>query len=45
MNSIFNFFVHNWRFSFLLSFIVIMMGVLGLYTLQRESFPSVILPQ
>lgn len=35
------FFVDNWRFSFLLTALMLILGVLGLNLLQRESFPPV----
>ncbi len=41
MTPIFRFFVDNWRFSALLTVIVLLMGLLGLGILQRESFPPV----
>lgn len=41
MTSLFKFFISNWRFSFLLTFIIVIMGSIGLFTLQREAFPPV----
>jgi multidrug efflux pump subunit AcrB len=41
MRSIFAFFVSNWRFSFVLTFMMALAGVLGLWSLQREAFPPV----
>jgi multidrug efflux pump subunit AcrB len=41
MNTVFRFFVENWRFSILLTVLAVLMGVIGLGLLQRESFPPV----
>jgi len=41
MNQIFLFFIRNWRFSFLLTIMTLLMGLLGLGILQRETFPPV----
>lgn len=41
MNSIFKFFVENWKFSFLLTVLTVLIGLLGLGILQRETFPPV----
>jgi multidrug efflux pump subunit AcrB len=41
VSLIFRFFVANWRFSFLVTAMAIIMGLLGLGLLQRESFPPV----
>ncbi len=41
MNSIFKFFVDNWKFSFLLTLLTVIIGILGLGILQRETFPPV----
>jgi multidrug efflux pump subunit AcrB len=41
MSAIFRFFIDNWKFSFLLTFMLILSGIMGLYLLQRESFPPV----
>ena len=41
MKRIFTFFVDNWKFSFLLTVFVIILGFMSLGILQRESFPPV----
>ncbi len=41
MEKLINFFVTNWRLSFILSLFILISGFLGLATLQRESFPPV----
>jgi multidrug efflux pump subunit AcrB len=41
MKNIMNFFITNWRFSFILTFFIFLSGLVGLWTLQRESFPPV----
>ena len=41
MNRLFEFFVDNWKFSFLATACVLLVGVLSFSQLQRESFPPV----
>jgi multidrug efflux pump subunit AcrB len=41
MNKFFDFFVDNWKFSFLATACVILVGVLSFSQLQREAFPPV----
>jgi len=41
MKSLIEFFVTNWRVSFILTALIILSGIFGLRTLQRESFPTV----
>jgi multidrug efflux pump subunit AcrB len=41
MNRLFSFFVDNWKFSFLTSAFVFIVGILSFSLLQRESFPPV----
>jgi multidrug efflux pump subunit AcrB len=41
MNKFFAFFVDNWKFSFLLTACVVLIGILCSGQLQRESFPPV----
>lgn len=41
MYKIIQFFVTNWRLSFILTFFIMLAGLVGLATLQRESFPPV----
>jgi multidrug efflux pump subunit AcrB len=41
MKRIFTFFVDNWKFSFLLTVFVFILGFMSLGILQRESFPPV----
>jgi multidrug efflux pump subunit AcrB len=41
MTKVFEFFVVNWRFSFLMTAMIALMGILGLGILQRETFPPV----
>lgn len=41
MYKIIQFFVTNWRLSFILTFFIMLAGLVGLSTLQRESFPPV----
>jgi len=41
MNRIFAFFVDNWKFSFLTTAFVFVVGILSFNLLQRESFPPV----
>lgn len=37
----FSFFIDNWRFSFVVTFAILLLGLLGLKALQREAFPPV----
>ncbi|MFZ4405350.1 MAG: efflux RND transporter permease subunit, partial [Pseudobdellovibrionaceae bacterium] len=41
MNNVFKFFVDNWKFSLLLTVLTVIVGLLGLGILQRETFPPV----
>ena len=41
MNNIFAFFVDNWKFSFLTTAFIFIVGILSFNLLQRESFPPV----
>jgi multidrug efflux pump subunit AcrB len=41
MLKIFQFFVNNWRFTFMMKVIVILAGVMGLMMMNREAFPPV----
>lgn len=41
MSAVFAFFIKNYKFSFLMTFILILSGLMGLVLLQRESFPPV----
>jgi multidrug efflux pump subunit AcrB len=41
MNNIFAFFVHNWKFSFLTTAFIFIVGILSFNLLQRESYPPV----
>ncbi len=41
MEKLFQFFVTNWRFTFILKILVILAGVLGLSQMRREAFPPV----
>ncbi len=41
MNRIFAFFVDNWKFSFLTTAFIFIVGILSFSLLQRESFPPV----
>jgi multidrug efflux pump subunit AcrB len=41
MNRFFSFFVDNWKFSFLVTVFVLILGLMSLGILQRESFPPV----
>ena len=41
MLSLIRFFTENWRFSILLSFLVVVAGVMGASLMQRETFPPV----
>lgn len=41
MEKLFQFFVENWRFTFILKILVILAGALGLSQMQREAFPPV----
>ncbi len=41
MNSLFQFFVDNWKFSLLATVFTVLAGILCLNLLQRESFPPV----
>lgn len=41
MQAIFKFFVENWRFSVILTVMLAISGIFGLFSLQREAFPPV----
>ena len=41
MDGIFRFFVENWRFSALVTLLTLIVGVLSLQMLRKESFPPV----
>jgi multidrug efflux pump subunit AcrB len=41
MLNIIQFFVTNWRLSFIVTIFIFLSGIIGLLTLQRESFPPV----
>jgi multidrug efflux pump subunit AcrB len=41
MNKIFKFFVDNWRFSFLITILILVIGTISLGLLRKESFPPV----
>lgn len=41
MNRIFKFFIENWRFSLLITILTIIVGVISLDILRKESFPPV----
>lgn len=41
MNRVFSFFVDNWKFSFLTTAFIFIVGILSFNLLQRESFPPV----
>ncbi len=41
MNKVFAFFVDNWKFSFLTTVFIFVVGILSFGLLQRESFPPV----
>ncbi|MFN7904526.1 MAG: efflux RND transporter permease subunit [Pseudobdellovibrionaceae bacterium] len=41
MENVFRIFVQNWRFSFLLTALIVVSGVLSLGLLQREAYPPV----
>lgn len=41
MEKLFQFFVENWRFTFILKVLVVLAGVMGLSQMRREAFPPV----
>jgi multidrug efflux pump subunit AcrB len=41
MKRVFEFFVDNWKFSFLMTFMVLILGLLAISQLQRETVPPV----
>jgi multidrug efflux pump subunit AcrB len=41
MNRIFKFFIDNWRFSFLITVLTVIVGAVSLDILRKESFPPV----
>ena len=41
MLSVFRFFVENWRFTFMVKVILVLAGVIGFLSMNREAFPPV----